>query len=155
MKLQQRMAHHQWDSSIDPQTVPLFLALQWVRGNSLELMRPVLARHSLSNGDFDVLATLRNAPAPHELTPSQIRHQVVITSGGLTRIMLHLEGRGLVLRSQGSADRRVRPVRLSEDGRVLVEALMQEVVAATRDWLRRSLSAQDVQTLTGLLGRLV
>ena len=67
-----RMDSHQWDSALDPEVVPLFLHLQWAQARSLQEMRPVLLRHGLSVAEFDVLATLRNAPAPYEMTPSQM-----------------------------------------------------------------------------------
>ncbi|MBK7079197.1 MAG: hypothetical protein IPH55_00175 [Betaproteobacteria bacterium] len=55
-----RMDSHRWDSALDPQVVPLFLALQGAHARSLDSMRPPLVRHGLSLAEFDVLATLRN-----------------------------------------------------------------------------------------------
>ena len=107
-----RMTSHRWDSSLDPAVSPLFLNLQWAHARSLDLMKPLLVRHVLSAAEFDVLATLRNADAPHELTPTQVQDRVVITSGGLTKIMLQLESRDLVRRLQLDDDQRVKPVRL-------------------------------------------
>lgn len=149
-----RMAHHQWDSAQDPETVPLFLELQWAHARSLATMRPLLAKHGLSAAEFDVLATLRNAPAPHEMTPSAIQDAVVITSGGLTKVMLQLEARGLVERLQHQQDLRIKPIRLTESGRKAIEIAMAEMIGTTAQWIRSALDADQIRQLTALLGKL-
>lgn len=149
-----RMESHRWDSALDPEVVPLFLMLQWARAASLDTMRPLLAKHGCTAAEFDVLATLRNAPAPHCLTPSQIQAEVVITSGGLTKVMLHLEERRLVQRRQQEEDMRVKPVALTEAGKALVEVAMAELVAASGQWIRGRLDGNEIATLTALLAKL-
>jgi DNA-binding MarR family transcriptional regulator len=149
------MQTHQWDSALDPEISPLFLALQWAHGRSLAAMQPVLEKFRLSAAEFDVLATLRNAPAPHQMTPSQIQYQVVITSGGLTKVMLQLAERGLVERSQKSDDLRVKPVQLSATGCQTIEAAMQEMMAGTGQWLRGALTRDEIAQLCALLRKVV
>ncbi|MBK7793355.1 MAG: MarR family transcriptional regulator [Betaproteobacteria bacterium] len=150
-----RMDSHRWDSALDPQVVPLFLALQWAHARSLDSMRPPLVRHGLSLAEFDVLATLRNTPPPHEATPSRIQDAMVITSGGLTKLMHQLEGRGLVRRLQFEDDLRVKPVRLTPKGARLIEAAMAEAVGLTGDWIKRALDATQIELLTALLTKCV
>lgn len=152
---QNRMDSHQWDSSLDPELVPLFLHLQWARSRSMDAMRPLLSKHGVSPAEFDVLATLRNAPAPHEMTPSRIQQEMVITSGGLTKVMLQLEGRGLVTRLPSKDDRRVKPIRLTVIGRQLVEMAMTEMLADMGAWIRSALGGAEIAQLTALLCRLV
>lgn len=149
------MKTHLWDSALDPEVAPLFLALQWAHGRSLTAMRPILSNHNLSSAEFDVLACLRNAIPTLELTPSQIQVEMVITSGGLTKILLQLEARGLVVRSQQQDDLRIKPARLSEQGKQAIEVAMKEMMAATGGWMRNALSPEDIAQLTGLLQRLV
>ena len=149
------MDSHRWDSALDPQVVPLFLALQWAHARSLDSMRPPLVRHGLSLAEFDVLATLRNTPPPHEATPSRIQDAMVITSGGLTKLMHQLEGRGLVRRLQFEVDLRVKPVRLTPKGARLIEAAMAEAVGLTGDWIKRALDATQIELLTALLTKCV
>lgn len=149
------LASHPWDCALDPEVSPLFLHLQWAHERSLAVMRPGLRAHGLSAAEFDVLATLRNAPPPHEMTPSQIQHEMVITSGGLTKLMGQLARRGLVERPQSGDDRRIKPVRLSQAGGTLIEAAMQDLLAASGAWLRGTLAAGELAQLSQLLGRLV
>lgn len=143
-----------WDTALDPLCVPLFLSLQWARSRSLAHMQPVRSRHRLSAAEFDVLATLRNSAPPHRLTPSQVRDQVVITSGGLTKLMLQLEARGLLLRPPSAGDQRVKPVQLSEAGRQAIEAAMADMLVGLRAWLTQALGEDEITCLTGLLQRL-
>lgn len=150
-----RMETHRWDCAIDPEIVPLVLGLHWAHAQAIQHIRPVLTRHGLTAAEFDVLATLRNAVAPHHMTPSQIQNEVVITSGGLTKVMLQLAERGLVERLRGTGDQRVKPVCLTPEGKAVIESALAEAVAASGRWVRGPLSKGEVATLTRLLGKLV
>jgi len=149
------MQTHQWDSALAPDISPLFLALQWAHQRSLSAMQPVLEKFRLSAAEFDVLATLRNAPAPHQMTPAEIQYQVVITSGGLTKVMLQLAERGLVDRSQSQDDLRVKPVRLSATGCQTIEEGMQAMLEANGQWIRGALAAEEITQLSQLLRKIV
>lgn len=145
--------HHPWDVSLDPHTVPVFLWLQWAHRRSLQPMQPALARYGLSSAEFDLLATLRNAEPDYTLTPSQLLAQMLLTSGGLSKVMAQLETRGLIARLCRDDDRRIKPVRLTADGQALIEQAMAETVANAGEWLRGALSADELTQLTGLLQR--
>lgn len=149
-----RMDSHQWDSSLDPEIVPLFLELQWAHARSIDAMRPLLSKHGLSAAEFDVLATLRNASFPHEMTPSQIQDEMLITSGGLTKVMLQLAARSLVERLQLPDDRRVKPIRLTRSGKQSIEIAMAEMVGATGEWIKNALDAGEIKQLTTLLSKI-
>ena len=149
-----RMDTHQWDSSLDPEAVPLFLVLQWAQSRSLAALKEPLVKHGVSMAEFDVLATLRNAPAPHEMTPKELQDEVVITSGGLTKVMFQLESRDLVQRLQRELDLRIKPVRLTSKGKTVIEKSMAEMVATTGSWIRESLDAEQIKQLTALLGKI-
>ncbi|MDO9008935.1 MAG: MarR family transcriptional regulator [Thiobacillus sp.] len=101
-----------------------------------------------------MLATLRNAPAPHELTPTQLQDSLLITSGGLTKVMLQLETRNLVIRSRHQTDQRVKPIKLTPAGKRLVEKAMRELAATSSAWVRSILEANEISLLTGMLRKL-
>lgn len=147
------MSHHGWDVSLDPHTVPVFLWLQWAHRRSLQPMQPTLARHALSSAEFDLLATLRNAEPDYTLTPSQLLEQMLLTSGGLSKVMAQLEARGLIARLCRDDDRRIKPVQLTTDGQALIEQAMADAVAKAGAWLRTALSGEELTQLTGLLQR--
>lgn len=163
MENPQSLDHHPWDCALDPVAVPLFLTLQWAQGQSLARMAPLLAQHGLSQAELDVLATLRNAvpdggagvaAARFELTPSRIQSRMLITSGGLTKVLAQLEQRGLVSRSRQEGDLRVKPVCLTTAGQTVIEAAMKDLVEATGAWLRGALAPEELGQLQSLLARL-
>ncbi|MBB4305336.1 DNA-binding MarR family transcriptional regulator [Rhodobium orientis] len=88
-----------------------------------ETARRALSPLDLSFTEFEVLAALRSGPPPHEMIPSELYEAVLISSGGLTKVMKGLEARELIERPTCAAndDRRRRPIRLTAAGRALAE----------------------------------
>src|SRR3954471_12664463 len=86
----------------------------------LELER-VFAAHGVSGGEFDVLASLRRAGEPYQLTPTALSRTLMVTSGGMTKRLAALEGRGLIRREGMPHDRRSSAVALTAEGRRVVE----------------------------------
>ncbi|BDZ59239.1 MULTISPECIES: MarR family winged helix-turn-helix transcriptional regulator [Barrientosiimonas] len=116
------------------------------------------AEHGLESWEFDVLAALRRAGKPYELSPGALVQQTLVTSGTMTNRVDRLEKRGFVVRRRDTADRRGVLVRLSREGRgvvdaafadllqrehELLEALPQRDRARTADLLRRLLAAVE------------
>lgn len=108
------------------------------------------AAHGLSPAEFDVLATLRKVAPPHRLTPTEVQQAVVITSGGLTKVLHQLEARDLVARSVAAEDRRQKQVRLTRAGKALIERAMTAVLAGQGEWINR-LGNRDQEQLMQLL----
>lgn len=79
------------------------------------------ARHGITRGDFDVLASLRRAGEPFALSPTQLTATLMLTSGGVTGRVDRLEAAGLVRRSPDPDDRRALVVSLTPEGRRLVD----------------------------------
>lgn len=116
----------------------------------------VARRHGLAGAAVDVLATLRRTPPPHELRPGELADAVLLSSGGLTKALHGLHRRGLVERpDRDHADRRRRPVRLTEAGRVLIEEAMEELLAAETALLGRVLTPEQAELLAAQLRRIV
>ena len=66
----------------------------------LELERKeAFAAHGIEQWEFDVLAALRRAGAPYELSPGRLLHETLVTSGTMTNRVDRLSARGLVERS--------------------------------------------------------
>jgi aminoglycoside phosphotransferase len=60
----------------------------------------------LNEGDYGVLAPLRRAGVPHELTPTELARHRMMTSGGMTAALDRLERKGFVARVPNPAGRR-------------------------------------------------
>jgi DNA-binding MarR family transcriptional regulator len=108
----------------------------------------------LNDGDYGVLAPLRRAGAPHELTPTELAKHRMMTSGGMTAALDRLERKGLVTRVPNPSDRRGSLVRLTDVGRdVIDEAMTQHVLTEQR--LVAGLDAHEQAQLRALLRKLL
>lgn len=83
-----------------------------------------LSAYGLGNREFDVLSALRRCGPPYALTASDLRREILFSSGGLTKLLERLERAGLIVRQQDPDDRRVVRVLLSDAGRELQQAAM-------------------------------
>lgn len=89
-----------------------------------------LQAFGLTRSEFELLAALRSHAPPHRLTPSDLYDALLMSSGGLTKVLKGLESQGLVSRPAGEGDGRSRPVELTYKGRDLVERAMPAVQEA-------------------------
>jgi DNA-binding MarR family transcriptional regulator len=93
------------------------------------------AAAELEPWEFDVLAALRRHGPPYELSPGELIHETLSTSGTMTNRVNRLEARGLVARKPNAQDRRGVLVRLTEDGRSRVQAALSDLLDFERDVL--------------------
>ncbi|MBA3365130.1 MAG: MarR family transcriptional regulator [Actinobacteria bacterium] len=75
-------------------------------------LEQIFAAHGVNGGEFDVLAALRRAGRPYRLTPTNLSKAMMVTSGGMTKRLRALEGRGLIRRVPDPSDRRSRAARM-------------------------------------------
>jgi DNA-binding MarR family transcriptional regulator len=94
--------------------------------------RAAFAEHGLEVFEFDVLAALRRAGPPYELSPGQLLHQTLVGSGTMSNRLDRLEGRGLVGRHPDPDDGRGVRVRLTPAGRARVDAAVTDLLARER-----------------------
>ncbi|UXS02916.1 MarR family winged helix-turn-helix transcriptional regulator [Agrobacterium tumefaciens] len=81
----------------------------------------VLLKHGLSSSAFDVLATLRRAGAPYQLSPGDLLAMTMVSSGTMTNRIDQLEKAGLVERVHNPQDRRSVLISLTDKGFSVVE----------------------------------
>ena len=108
----------------------------------------------LNDGDYGLLAALRRAGAPFELTPTELARHMMMTSGGMTAAIDRLERKGFAVRVPNPADRRGSLVRLTDaGGEVIDEAMTQHVHTEHR--LVAALDEQEQAQLRNLLRKLL
>lgn len=112
------------------------------------------ARHDLEQWEFDVLAALRRAGEPYELSPGALVTQTLVTSGTMTNRIDRLAARSLVERHPAPADRRGVLVRLTDAGLIRVDAALADLLEVERDLLA-DLDPATRARLAGLLRVLV
>jgi DNA-binding MarR family transcriptional regulator len=116
--------------------------------------RQAFTDHGIESWEFDVLAALRRAGAPYELSPGRLLKETLVTSGTMTNRVDRLTGRGLVQRLPDPHDRRGVLVRLTDQGRRTVDGAMVALLERERALLT-GLGTDDQDRLADLLRALV
>jgi DNA-binding MarR family transcriptional regulator len=117
-------------------------------------LRPVFAEADLGNGDFDVLASLRRAGAPYQLTPTELAGTTMVTSGAVTKRVDRLVGQGLVERHASETDGRGRVIALTRKGKQVQERLHPQHLA-NEERLIAALDDDERRELGRLLSKLL
>jgi DNA-binding MarR family transcriptional regulator len=114
--------------------------------------RATFARHGLDAPSFDVLAALRRAGEPYQLTPTALMRTALVTSGAITQRLDRLEEKGLITRGRSDADGRAVVVTLTEAGRTALDTALPDHLETERGMLA-GLSDDERGQLAGLLRR--
>ena len=97
--------------------------------------RGAFARHDLETWEFDVLAALRRAGEPYQLSPGTLLTLTLVTSGTMTNRIDRLAEKGLVERQPSPDDRRGVLVHLTEAGLARVDAAFADLLDTERTLL--------------------
>ncbi len=116
--------------------------------------RQAFSEHGIESWEFDVLAALRRAGAPYELSPGRLLRETLVTSGTMTNRVDRLVSRGLVERLPDPHDRRGVLVRLTDQGRTTVDGALKSLLDRERELLA-GLDPNDQKRLASLLRNLV
>ncbi len=101
-----------------------------------------------------MLAALRRAGAPYELSPGRLLRETLVTSGTMTNRVDRLAGRGYVERYPDPEDRRGVIVRLTREGKTAVDGAFEALLAAEATLLA-DLPVRDQKKLASLLRTLL
>lgn len=139
---------------LDLTAMGVFARLARVGAIGARAVNATFAKHQLNLGEFDVLAALRRAGAPHRLTPTQLSRSLLLSSGAMTNRIDRLEQAGLVERRDDPNDRRGILVGLTTAGLGRVEAAVTDHVAGEARVLSVLTRAEQAQ-LNALLRKLL
>jgi len=120
-----------------------------------EELQRFLARFELTTIEFVTLRVLRREPPPHVMTPTALHETLVLSPGGMTKILKQLAAKGLVSRRVDSADKRRNLVELTAEGCAAIEAAQRAVRELDFALLQRTLSDREQQRLARLLRKLL
>ena len=112
------------------------------------------AQFGLNPGEFDVLATLRRAGHPYQLSPTELFKSMMVSSGTMTHRIDRLEKAELVLRVPDPSDRRGTLIQLTDKGFSLIEAAVEAHVANEHRILS-ALEKSELEDLSQLLRKLL
>jgi DNA-binding MarR family transcriptional regulator len=137
-------------SDLDLAPVAVFSRISRLAHHVDRARRQAFTEHDIEPWEFDVLAALRRAGAPYELSPGRLLRETLVTSGTMTNRVDRLAGRGLVERHPDPSDRRGVLVRLTPEGKEAVDGAFAALLAAEEELLS-GMSAKDQARLADLL----
>jgi DNA-binding MarR family transcriptional regulator len=115
--------------------------------------RQAFAASGLEPWEFDVLAALRRAGEPYQLSPKALLQQTLVSSGTMTNRIDRLVERRLVERRTDPHDGRGVLVVMTSRGTEAVDDAISELLADEAELLE-GLSKGDQERLAGLLRKL-
>jgi DNA-binding MarR family transcriptional regulator len=139
---------------LDVEPLQVLSRLDRLAGVLGERRAAIFARHDLRRHEFDVLAALRRAGEPFELTAGELAARTYVTSGTMTSRLDGLTVRGLVTRAADREDGRLVRVALTPDGRTRVDAAFEALLEAERELLT-PLDAASIPPLAAALRALL
>ncbi|MEJ6607912.1 MAG: MarR family transcriptional regulator [Candidatus Planktophila sp.] len=107
----------------------------------------------LETWGFDVLAALRRAGDPYQLSPGALMQETMVTSGTITNRLDRLEELKLITRQADPADGRGSLVTLTPSGMRAVDKAFEGLLEQERELLK-GLSADQRKALADLLSSL-
>jgi DNA-binding MarR family transcriptional regulator len=114
-----------------------------------DVQRRLRARFGVSAARFDLMAQLHRRPAGMHM--KSLARRLMVTGSNVTGLADELEREGFVSRQTSPADRRVRIVRLTAQGRRAFEQMAREY----RQWMLELFCGLDADALDQLHDRLV
>ncbi|EAQ43648.1 transcriptional regulator PecS [Roseobacter sp. MED193] len=117
-----------------------------------EGMQQTFARFGLNAAKFDVLATLRRAGAPYQLSPGELLKATMVASGTMTNRIARLEADGLVLRQLNPEDSRSFLIELSPAGLDLIDQVVEDHVV-TQERMLAAMPEEERRAFKTLLSR--
>ena len=138
------------DSGVMVEVARLLLVARLIGGR----LAAYAAEHGLQLGEADVLLTLRRSGDPYSLSPTRLADSLLISTGAMTNRLDKLEARGLVSRDRHPTDRRALEIRLTPEGRRLVDDVIGGHVENEREMLS-ALSDREREQLTRITRKLL
>jgi DNA-binding MarR family transcriptional regulator len=109
-----------------------------------------LQRHGLTLPQFEVLSSLAVSSCTNQ---QELAQRLQVTKGNLVGLIDRLAERGWVERHPDPEDRRVNRVRITESGKVLMEKVYPDQLAAVEAMMAK-LGLDEVDALRSLLKKL-
>ena len=150
--LSEAWAHERPDLDLGP--VEIFSRLSRLSRHLDLARRDAFSGSGIESWEFDVLAALRRAGDPYELSPGRLLRETLVTSGTMTNRVDRLASRGLVERLPDPADRRGVLVRLTPEGKTAVDGAFEALLEAER-LILADLPAREQKKLAALLRTLL
>jgi DNA-binding MarR family transcriptional regulator len=104
----------------------------------------------LESWEFDVLAALRRAGKPYQLSPKSLMAETLVSSGAMTHRLRKLEARGFITRTADPDDGRGVVVRLTTPGRDAIDLAFSTLISAEHSLITALAPAERVTVARAL-----
>ncbi|MGW7533061.1 MarR family winged helix-turn-helix transcriptional regulator [Amycolatopsis sp. NPDC054798] len=138
---------------LDPAPLSVLARLTRIARRVTRRLDETLKDYGVLHADLDILATLRRAGPPYELTLSEIARWMLAGNSTMTSRLDRLVAAGLADRRQNPENRRTALIRLTPAGLALVDEAVAAELAA-QETLVSGLSGKEQRELADLLRRL-
>lgn len=138
---------------LDPAPLSVLARLTRIARRVTRRLDETLKDYGVLHADLDILATLRRAGPPYELTLSEIARWMLAGNSTMTSRLDRLVAAGLADRRQNPENRRTALIRLTPAGLALVDEAVAAELAA-QETLVSGLSGEEQRELADLLRRL-
>lgn len=146
-QIQQQWATQRPELDVSP--IGVIGRLHRIAARLTDQLVTVYREYGLTEGEFDVLATLRRSG---ELNPGELAQHTMVTTGAISKRVDRLESAGLVQRRVSQADGRARVVALTPAGRGLIDEAFGAHLRNERRLLD-DLGASDTAAIEPILTR--
>jgi len=102
-----------------------------------QLANTLFTAYGLQSAEFEALCALRTSPPPHQMTPTELYRKLLVSSGGMTKILVRLEDKGLIERPINPEDARSKRVALTASGKALIEEVTDKLLQQEAKLLAR------------------
>lgn len=121
-----------------------------------EYIAKLMIQEGLIPSDFHLITAIRrsNAQAPYELKPSELCNFMLFSWGGITKMMARLEAKGIISRVSSPSDKRIRMIRLTEQGEKITEQAASELQRYHKELLT-GFTVEEIDLLDKLIAKLL
>jgi len=120
---------------------------------SRELSARLVTNHGLTINDYEALLHLSHSESG--MRRVDLAERLLLTPSGVTRLLDGLERDGWVRKGECESDARVTYAVLTDEGRERLESAGRTHVEQIREIFEERFSADELETLVDLLGRLL
>ena len=113
----------------------------------------LVSDHGLTMNDFECMLLLSRAEE-RRMRRVDLADELILTASGVTRLLDGLEKEGWVDRAACASDRRVTYAVLTDEGYAKLREASKTHVADLRTFFETRYSAEELESLASLLGRL-
>lgn len=125
----------------------IWLRLMRFTNQSNQLSNEFLKRFDLTTAQFDVLVQIQ---IYQPLAQSELAERVIVTQGGISRMLTRLEKEGYIIRKQ---DWKTKTICLTEQAELILEEALPAQLAFQSSFFEEVLTKEEEKTLYKLMTR--